>query len=151
MFCNVVHFNTTENHSITFSSISSVSNKDTLLKDITHRVAKHQNLKYYSTAITREKPGIALTSFCFVWRSYSPMWVFLWFPYGWKQISTTSINIHKVKHCSFFFPASLLSLPLDTDPQTLPCPIYKQAVNYLIPRKQILIPKEQRFIFSFWN
>lgn len=144
MFCNVVHFNTTENHSITFSSIFSVSNKDPLLKDITYRVAKYQNLKHCSTVITREKPGIALTSFCFVWRSYNPMWVFLWFPYGWKQISTTNINIHKVKHCSFFF---LPPCPL-TDPHTLPCPIYKQAVNYLIPRKQILITKEQRFIFS---
>lgn len=145
MFCNVVHFNTTENSSNTFSNIFSVSNKDTLLKDVTYCVAKHQNLKHYST-FTREKSGIALTSFCLVWRSYNPMWVFLWFPYGWKQISTSNINIHKVKHCSFF---PLFSLPLDTHPHTLPCPTYKQAVDYLIPRKQILIPREQRFIFSF--
>lgn len=149
MFCNMVHFNATENLSNTFSSIFSVSIKDPLLKDIAYCVAKHQNLKHYSTITTREKPGIALTSFCLVWRSYNPMWVLPWFPCGWKQISTSNINVHKITHCSFLLPTSLFCLPLDTRPHTLPCPIYKQAANYLIPRKQILIPREQRFIFSF--
>lgn len=118
MFYNVGHSNTTENHSNAFSSIFSVSNKDTLLKNITYCVAKHQNLKHYSTVVTREKPSIALTSFCFVWRSYNPMWVFLWFPYKWKQISTGNINIHKVKHWGFFLYLPVLPAPWHTPSHT---------------------------------
>lgn len=46
-FWDVVHFNTTEKLSNIFSSIFSVSNKDTLLKDTAYCVAKHHNLKHY--------------------------------------------------------------------------------------------------------
>lgn len=70
-----------------------------------------------TTVITREKPGIALTSFCLVWRSYNPMWVFFWFPYGWKQISSSNINVHKIKHCSFF-SLSVLPAPWHTSSHT---------------------------------
>lgn len=135
MFCHILHLNTTQHHLNTFSGLSSVSNKNILLKDITYCVARHQNLKHYSTFFTREKPGIALTSFCLVWRSYNPMWVFLRFPYGWKQISTGNVNIYKVNHCFYFFLPDSPLPPAPSHTSSHTSLSYKQAVNYLIPRK----------------
>lgn len=146
MLSNVLCLNTTEHHLNPFSGLSSASNKHIFLKDITHCVARHQNLKHYRTLFTREKTGSALTSFCLVRRSYNPMWVFLSFPCGWKQISTSNVNIYKVKHWGFFFwPHSPLPLT-PWHPSSHTSLAYKQAVNYLTPRKRS--KKEQRFFFS---
>lgn len=117
-----------------------------MLKELTHCVSRHQNLKSYSTALTSQKHGFALTSFSLVWGSYNPIWVSLWFPYRWKQINTECARTFKqlLLFLQPFFP--LFPPSLGKHPHTLPCPVI-QAVNYLIPRRR---GKNENNVVSFF-